>query len=310
MADQRFRKRVILWKIEGTEGVDASPTGGANAIRCSEPTIVPRAGGYADRNTVRETLGAFTQVPVDTHVTVEFGVEIAGSGAAGTAPAWGPVLRSCGMAETVNAGVSVVYDPVSEGEESGTGYFHADPTLHKLLGAKGNPRLVFPANDFPHFMFPMTGLFVAPAASALPTPDYTPFIDGLPISKVNTPTFTLHGFAAVLESLELDFGNVVQHRDRPNSKQVKFLDRQITGTVSFEAPALATKNFFAIAEAGTLGTMQLIHGTAAGNIFQADATKVQVTNPRYVNSDGLQLLQLDLRLTPDAGDDEISITLT
>ena len=279
MADQLFRKRVILAKIEVTEGTDPTPTGAANAIMIGEPSITPLAGGTADRGLVRQTLGAATVLPVNSHVLVEFPVEIAGAGAAGTAPAYGPLLRACGLAETINAGVDVQYDPVSVDPESVTVYFYADANFHKLLGARGNARIALPPNDVPHLMFAFTGLWVAPANAALPTPTLTAFKDPLPVSKTNTPTFSLHAFAGVMESMEIDLGNQVVHRDRPGSARVLISDRVSTGTVGLQSPALGTKDFFAIAKAGTLGALQVIHGTVAGNIVQVDAPRCSSPNP-------------------------------
>jgi len=304
------RKRTILVKIEVTEGTDPVPTGAANAILISEPTIQPLAGGTVQRNTVKNTLGADAAIHVNTHVVVGFMCDIAGAGAVAVAPAYGPLLRMCGTAETITPTTGPVeYDPVSTDGETGTIYFNVDGIRHALLGARGNVSLTFPPNDIPRFEFTFTGLFVAPTDTAAPALTLGAFKDPLPVSKVNTPTFTLHGYAGVLESLSLNLGNQVEHRDRVGSARVLRTDRQGGGNVALELPTIAAKDFISIAKANTLGALQLIHGVGAGNIIQIDAPAVQLTEPSYDDSQGITTLSAGLILTPNAGDDELKITV-
>jgi len=305
----KWRKKLILAKLEAVAGTDAEPTGAANAIQISDATITPMEGGTVSRGLLRPTLGAEGSIPVNTHVSMEFSVEIAGAGAAGDAPAYGPLLVACAMEETIVAETSVAYSPVSEGEESATIYFYQDGILHAVTMARGTVTLEFPPNDLPRFRFRFLGLHVDPAAAAMPVPDFDAFVPAKPVNKANTPTFTLHGYAAVMERLTVDLGVSNVHRDRVNSAAVLLTDRQTSGTAVIEAPALGTKNYFAIAKAGTLGALQLVHGTVAGNVVQIDAPKVQIGPPAYGNTDGLATLSLPLTLVPDAGDDELVITV-
>lgn len=307
----KWRKTVILAKLETTYGTDATPTGAANAIQISEATVTPLAGEEVERGLMRETLGADPSIPVNSHVTCEFTVEIAGSGTAGTAPAFGPLLRACAMAEVVDAGVSVAYNPVSEDEESASLYFHRDGNLFKLIGGRGNVSIEMNANNLPVFKFSFIGLWTAPSAAALPaSPDFSAFIAPLPVNKANTTTFTLHGFAAVMTAFTFDLGNAINHRDRVNSAEVNFSDRKMSGSVTIEEPPIATKNFYAIAKAATLDALQLIHGTVAGNIVQIDMPKVQIKSPGQSDDTGDVMLAMNLTPTPDAGDDDVTITFT
>lgn len=305
----KWRKKALLAKIETTYGQDPTPTGGANAIQAADVELTPLAGDRVSRNIERPTLGRSPSLLVGKHVTLSFTVELAGSGAAGTKPAWGVLLRGCGLSETVNAGTDVVYQPVSTGEESLGIYVNIDGNLHKLLGARGSVSLDLKAKAMPSLRFSFTGLFVAPAASALPTPDLTPFKSPVPVDNSHTPTFTLHGFEAVMSSLSIDLGVAVAHRDWVNSESVTLNDRSSSGKVTIESPLISTKDFFAAAEAGTLDALQIVHGTVAGNIIQVDAPKVQIENPQYGNDNNTAVLNMDLGFIPDAGDDELVITV-
>lgn len=306
---QKFRRRVILAKPETIYGTDSVPTGAANAIRCSEPTIRPLEGGTADRQLLYPELGASPKIHVGSHQVVEFGTELAGAGAAGTAPKWGVLAKPCGVAETLTALTDAQYDPASGAVDSDSLYFNIDGTLHKLAGARGNGRIILPRNDVPRTMWTFTGLWADPAAVALPVVDFTGWIDPIVVSNANTPTFTLHGVEAVMASFELDFGNQVVHRDLVNSESVIITNRASTGRIQIEAPDLATKNFFTQAKGDILDDLQIVHGLTAGNIIQIDAPKVQIDTVAYAESDGIAMLDLGVTFCRDTGDDEWKITV-
>lgn len=306
---QKTERKALLLKTEVTYGTDAVPTGGANAILARNLSFDPNPATVLSRDLVKPTLGR-PRLPIAArHVTLGFDVEMAGGGAAGTAPKYGPALRACGLAETINVGVDVQYDPVSASEESCSIYFNMDGTRHAMVGVRGDVSVVYQPNDVPLFRFALTGLHVNPAAQALPVPDFSSFQHPLPMSVTNTPTFTLHTFAAVLRELTLAMGQRVVYRDLVNAEAVDITGREPSGSCVIESPALGTKDFFAIERAETQAALQLVHGTVAGNIVQADAPKIQILNPRYRDVDGNNYLEMDLSVGEDTGDDELKITV-
>lgn len=100
---QLVRKRSILAKIESVYATDPTPTGAANAILVKNLNINPLSPTVVGRDLIRPYLGEFDQLIANKHVEIDFEVEIAGSGTAGTAPAYGPLLRACGLSETILA---------------------------------------------------------------------------------------------------------------------------------------------------------------------------------------------------------------
>ncbi len=303
------RQRAILAKIETVEGTDAIPVVGTNAILCGNITVTPMGGSTADRQMAYPDFSATPKVHVNKFVSLQFDVELAGSGAAGTAPKYGPLLRACAMSEMVSAGVSVTYQPVSTGFENVSIYANEGGTLHKLVGAKGTVSFTFNKDGIPVMRFVMTGRWTMPSAVALAALTLTGWTPGIPMGKVNTPTFTVDGFAAVLESLQIDLGNAIIHRDRPGAEYVAITGRTVGGSMSFEAPALGTKDFFGIAAANTTVARQIIHGTVAGNIIQIDEPKLQLLQPAYADGDGVRLLSMNTQSNRDAGDDELLLTV-
>lgn len=93
------RKRLIAAEIESVYGTDPTP-GAADAILVRDLNITPMQSDVVNRDVVRPYLGASQQLLANTRVECTFSVELAGSGTAGTAPRFSPVLRSCGLAET------------------------------------------------------------------------------------------------------------------------------------------------------------------------------------------------------------------
>src|SRR5690348_10332001 len=137
------RRRLLLAKVETTYGTDSVPTGLANAILIKNLNVTPMDATLVSRDLIRPFLGANQQLVADAHVKLDFEVEIAGAGAAGTAPGYGPLLRACGMSETILAATSVTYAPVSSLMDSVTLYFQQDGAQHSITGARGDVEITF-----------------------------------------------------------------------------------------------------------------------------------------------------------------------
>lgn len=111
-----FRKKMILAKLESSYATDPTPTASANAILTKDLQINTFQGSTVDLNYDKIYLGGDKQIYTGPHTTISFNVDLAGAGAAGTAPAYGTLLRACGMEEVVNA--SAVADTAQSGAAS------------------------------------------------------------------------------------------------------------------------------------------------------------------------------------------------
>lgn len=303
-----FRNRAILAKIETTYGQDAAPTGGANAMQMTNVTFNPSVGQEETRDLVLPWMGHQGVILTGSYATLSGEIEIAGSGTAGTAPAWGPLMRACGMAEVVDAGVDVQYTPVSAGHEAASIYFNADGVRHVLIGSRGNMNFQLTPLRIPRFVFSMTGLLGTitdtPIASTLPPAG---FKRPVPVNKANS-TFSLHGLAGACEGINIDLGNQVEPRFLIGHESIQQVDRQITGSAVMEAVLLAIKNWYQIAELGTLDALSAVHGTQAGNIVEFAATAVQVGRPSYGETQKIINNTLPLMLTsPGTGEFTIAV---
>lgn len=303
-----IRKLAVLLKAEAVYGTDSAPTGAVNALQVSNVEITPLAGQDVSRELITPTFGHQGVILTNNHVTIAFDVEIAGAGAAGDAPAWAPALIACGFSETIDAGVDVVYAPKSDAFGSASLYYVLDGVRHVLLGARGTVSLSLAPSQIPRFRFSLTGLLGTITDQAMPVVDHSGFLTPLPVSKANT-TMELHGWTAIAESLSIDVAQQVEPRFLIGYEGVEITDRQAMGTAVVEAASLATVNWFAIAQAATKDALSVQHGTVAGNIVEFDAPKVQIGRLTQGSSQGIANYSLPLMLTPDAGNDELVITV-
>jgi hypothetical protein len=306
------RKRLILIETEGTYGTDPIPTG-TDAVLVRDLNIVPLQSDVVSRDLIRPYLGASEQLLANTRVECTFSVELAGSGAAGTAPQYGKALQACGLSETVSAGVSVTYAPVSSSFSSVTIYYNIDGVLHKVTGARGTFTVSCSVGEIPQINFTFTGVYNPPSDVALPAVTYANQATPVVFKNGNTTGFELLSYTGCLQSIELDLGNTLVYRDLIScAKQVLITDRSVTGTVVIEAPTISAKDYFTAALTdGTLGNLLFQHGQTAGNIVDFASTRVDIGDPSYTDQDGIHMLSIPVTFIPSTtGNDEISLVYT
>ncbi|RUS64871.1 hypothetical protein EGN72_02450 [Pseudorhodobacter sp. E13] len=306
-----WRKKVLTFKLETTYGVDATPTGAANAILAIDMACMPMEGNDVSRELDLPYMAAQGTIPAELHSKITFKVELAPSGTAGTPPAWGPLLRACGCAQTIVATTSVTYNPVTDGHESATIYFNMDGTLVKMLGARGTCVMRVNAQGIPYLEFEFQGLFTVPTAAALPTADFTSFRKPEVASKTNTPTCTIGGTAMVMRSFALTLGNQLENRFLVGSEAVLITDRAESVEAVVEAVPLATLNPFSLAASQSQVPLVLTHGTVAGKRATINAPAAQMQRPQGAqNAQGVVEWPLRLVPLPVTGNDQFTLVLT
>jgi hypothetical protein len=307
-----WKSKITLVKTETTYGVDPTATGAANGMLLTDVQIQPMEGDDVSRNLELPHLGAQDVMPVGLRVVFTASFELVGSGSAGVAPAWGPLLRACAAAEVITAGNAVEYSPVSEGHESVWISFFIGSTLHAIKGARGTGVITLNAQGIPVCRVTMTGLFIRPVEAARPVPDFSRWQEPSPATMVNTPGFTVAGIPFVLRSFELNLGNDVQPRLLVGVERIMIVDRNESLTATVEAVPMTTYNPYQRAEERTRANVVLDHGKAVGK-------RVQVSAPQAVQRrlSGLEqnqnIVEWPLAFTPlptDAGNDQWLIRCT
>ncbi len=307
------RKTVVLAKIETGYGTDPTPTPAANAILVSD-VDVKATGEVVRRDFIKSSLSRLQFLRGIRQVELSFKTELKGSGTRGTLPTcgWeGVLFRACGMSETVTAGTSLVYAPVSTGFESAALYVYKDGTFHKLLGCRGSFKLNFEVGKHPVVEWKFNGLYASPA-DASPAAQTLSAV-GPPI--VMSAALSVGGYGPVAEKIEIDLNNTISERKSINAATgivgFEITGREPQGSFDPEAVSEATHPFWgnwesAAATALTLGPI----GTVPGNTIQVNAPKMQYKEVSYSDRKGLIAYTVPFDLAMNNGDDELTITIT
>jgi len=306
-------RRLLMAKTETTYGTDPTPTEGSNSMLVRNLEITPLEAETVSRDLVRPFLGHADQLLASEKVAISFEVEYAGSGTAGTAPAYGPLLEACRCTETIVASTSVTYAPNSAASpESVTIYFKNDGVLHKATGCRGSFSLSCEVGQIPAITFSMVGIYSAPTDVAISGPTYSDQDAPLVFKNGNTTGFQIFSYAGALQSVSFDVANDVVYRELVGgSKAINIVNRAPAGECVIEATTIAQHNFFNDATGTSTGNLTFAHGTTAGNIVTFTAAQIDLGGPSYSDSDGIQQLTLPYIATPtSAGNNEFSIAYT
>lgn len=306
--------RTLLVKLEAEYGVDAVPTGAADAILATEVKLSPMKGVDLPRDYSRPYFSAAAKVPLGLHATIVFQVDLKGSGQRGLPPAVSPLLKACKYSETIIPGVSVTYAPHSGEQDSCTLHLNDNGTLYRLTGARGTWRYRLSATGVGGIEFEMTGLFSQPA-SAVPT---SVVFGGqmteptLVTNFANMSTFTMADTALTLREFSFEAGNEVMPRFLSGgNRSICIANCRESAITVINAVSLATFNPFVLAAQHERVPVTLTHGHAIGGTCTLSLPAVQVVRPPDLETqDRISLWRLRLIPLPIIGDDQTALIFT
>jgi hypothetical protein len=304
------RNRMIAAKLETTEGVDASPSSTTEAVQVLELEVGVDTD-EVEREIALPWLGSRSVVYSKRQATYSFGVELAGSGTAGTAPAWGKFVQACGFSETV-VGSTVVYSPISSGFPSLTIKANQDGVQYVGLGCRGSFEISCEVGEIPRIDFEFMGAYVSPTDVVLPVPTYTGQATPITFASGNTVDATLDGYAFCISEFSADLSNEMSYRELVGcAKSNKITERAVEGEIMVERPdLLATKNLYPKIEDHTLVPLAFTHGTVAGNKVKIEMPTLQLTFPEGDDDDGILMHNYEFRAVPvSPGNNELKITV-
>ncbi|MDO8778102.1 MAG: hypothetical protein Q7K57_57170 [Burkholderiaceae bacterium] len=322
MANRLIRNTAILAKIEATAGVDAVPTGAANAMLVSNLSINPINANNVDRDILRAYLGGSEQLVGTRYVEMGFDVEFVGSGTVATAPAWGPLVQACLCTQTITATVRVDYVPktTADGSDTVTIYWFDDGVLHKATGCRGNLSASLKVGEKPMLSFKFMGLYSTPTAVVNPATTLTSFKVPQVVTDSNSDDVTFGATHVVTtapalvagtvypsQGIEIDFGNSVNFTPLLGGETMDITARNVTGKVTLDLTAAQEVAMIASVEAGTLSSVGLIHGTVANQKAMLWLPSVQLINPSKAEVNGKRMVAFDMRVLPLAGNDEVRL---
>lgn len=305
-----MRKMLVLAVAQAGVGVPGAPVPGTHAmqVRTAMPSLLNAE--YVQRPLLRGYKGNHGTFTVGEHRTIEFEVELAHSGAAGTAPPIAPLLLGCSFAETVTALTSAVYNLHSNDATYLTIWCYLDQVVIKLEDAWGTVSCELNPKGIPVLKFRFMGKYLPVADVALPGgASFVTFLKPKPVGKTNTPTFTVHGIGVKASAFSWDLANELQWRELLNGSGVNSKDRAPKASCTFELTTVAVKDWAATVLANTEAAIQMVHGVGAGNIVQLDMPKFMFTaDPSIQDSDGVAMLSGQGSLNPNVGNDELVLT--
>ena len=303
-----MKQMLLLAAVQTGPGIPAVPAAGANAILCRALMPEPITAEQVSRDLIRPYKGNSGKLTTGEHRKLTCEVELAGSGTAGVAPAWGPLLLSCGFSETITAGTDVQYDLVGEGEPLLTLHAWLDGTLFKLTDAKGTVSFELNPKGIPVMKFEFLGEYTKPEEGGMPVGvDYSAFMQPKVVGKKNTPTLSIFGHEACTSAFSINLANALAWRELINCAGARSPDRQPTGSITMEVPKVITKDWTEIVRNSEYGAASLVHGVDPGNIIELQMPNIQPGPFTLQDDAGVAMMSMPFDLMPALGNDELVV---
>jgi hypothetical protein len=233
------------------------------------------------------------------------------------------LLTAITATSTTSISPNVIYTPNSNfgtntASTSASIYFNLDGVRHVLLGARGTVSFDLSLKAVPAMKWKFTGLLGTISDVAQPGfVDMNAWQTPVTISSDNTSDVNVFGYNfAVIEKLSFDIANTVAYRQTLGSESVLITDRKPVGSLSLEAGYVSTlsgttpaKDWWTAVRTSATSQLCIKHGQIAGNIVGFSAPKVQLLDPKYSDSNGVVMLDMNMALIPygQSGNDEIRI---
>jgi len=320
--NQRFiRKTVIMAALESTYGSYPTFDPATDTLLISDVEMSYTSNNQ-ERDVIRAYLGASEELVGDDYMTFTFSVELAPSGTVAVAPAWGRLLRACGMAETVVAAKSVYYTPVSNGFSSLSFRYFIDGVRYMAHGARGTFELVMGIGEIPKIKFTFLARYSQANPHSVATPGsvgYAAWKPPLMVTNYNsgmvkigasynlaTDTIT-GGDTYASRGFSFQMANDTVYQAMLGIDRVLITDRKPAGSITLDLAGADEVQFRTDVRANTLRSLTFDHGLGAGNRVVVHTPAAQFTNPQIVDQDGVAMTKFDVRYVPVNGDDEVAI---
>lgn len=187
-----------------------------------------------------------------------------------------------------------------------------DGVGHRIIGARGNVTFRAQTGQPVQAMFEFTGPKVATANASLltgidyPTTTPEPLLNAL---------FTVGGFAAVLDNIEVSTNNDLQVRRSMNAAtgviSTQIVNRAIGGSIDPEMTVVSgagSHDWFGKLDTNVEGVMKFTVGSAVGNQFKVFGLQTQYTGITPGDRNGIATVSVDLALNESTlGDDDLQI---
>lgn len=254
----RFGDKLLLVKREGTYAV-AETLSGTDAVYARNMVL----RGLYDKKTRpldKPYRGASKFKRANKRRQVTFQTDLLGAITPGQASPIAPLLRACGMTQTLVVGPPALarYAPTvaAEDDSATLGFFKADPNNAANLirfivaGCRGTATLRVPIDDVPVIDWDLLGFYQLPTSVVRPTADYSAFAE-LPDVTVDTWSLLVNSLPINATQLEVNLGYENFQYHGSELKTTKLRGRETTGTLTCFDPGLSP-NLLSIADGETI----------------------------------------------------------
>lgn len=299
---------------------NTAPATGYVAIEVlRDPDVAPFVAERVAAETVRPYWGADRVQLVNRRVTISLEVYLTGSGTAGTAPAWGPLMLAAGASETIVANTSVTYALVNAVSSSLTMRWHTGDGAsggirHQVTGFRCSSfGIVANVGEFPRLRCEGVGIYSQPTALALPTVAYANQAVPFAITAANTPTVQINSVGNCMGSFEFTASNEIDPQDYAGcSQRIVVTGRSCEGSIEVMEKLLADQNIYSLAEGDTLVPITWTHsGGGAGNTSQVTIPNADILEPTLADRTGTRFINAPYSaIRTSAATSEFSLVFT
>jgi len=268
----------------------------------NDTTMVPRAG------LSKPSAGAL-------YSQMNFAMNVAGSGTAGTAPSNSTLLIACGFDQTLNAGTSAVYDcELSKNILSVTAVdidkFIGNVLKHSCDNARGNMSLNLVAGELLKANFEFQGSYVAPSAASSAADFAT---TARPVVCKGL-TMTVGGQTMIVAEATINLNNKVlspfKDAAGTNGIQNPIITSQLPTLSVKMVEDIATLNQWTQMTSETKTAFAAALGSTAGNILNITGDWYPLGFPQESDEGEITYVTQEFQMSNIAADTQLTLTFT
>lgn len=266
---------------------------------------------YQERNFVKGTEGAQGDDVDNLHAGVDFSLEAGMTGTAGELPAYGDILKACGLSDT-STSTTASLSPTPMASDLAEIAFEMRDADRRQVIEKARGTLEFSAENGkkPMFMTKFLGTYDAATVPSAVTPDFTSWPTALSCTTANMNAVTIGGISVCCQSLTLSDGRTPTRNTYMNCDETNIRARKVTGKMVIELPDAATLDMLTLATSAAKQALVWELGKTGSPQLKLAAPAVQFKFAGEQDIDGDIGMAFDLIFTADQGDDEFAFTWT
>lgn len=264
-----------------------------------------------DRPIIKGSMGNDQNIIGKKMIQIDLEVELRGSGTAGTAPEYTPLLEACGLTATLVATTSVTFAPASTTATLAAGVtlrvFH-DGMLYEATGCAGTGTVDMTIGNVLLATMTFQGSYAAPTVAAMGDITTIPYDTSSPIVG-DVLDVVSDGSAIKAAAFNMDFGNDVQEHYVTGDHQFSVANRNPTLTLTKDSVGTAAE-WAALAAATTAVISGAFTTQGAGNTLTFNAPKAGRTAVAYNERAERDLLDVTYGLFESAANNQFSLAFT